>query len=248
MVGMLSDIGTVRKLNEDYVGFYENEEIRFYVVADGMGGHNAGEVASKIAVDSAVKYIKEMNVIDSDKLGDILSRAIKFANEEIYKESMKKEGLSGMGTTVTACLIKGNDAVVANVGDSSCYFIKRDDIIKITKDHSLVQQLVDNGTITEEEALSHPNKNIITRALGTGENVEVDIFEVEMNNISKGILATDGLTNVVDTQEIYNIVLENDKEMACHKLIELSKEKGSRDNISVIVFEGECKDDRDCAE
>lgn len=106
---------------------------------------------------------------------------------------------------------------------------------------------MDNGTITEKEALSHPNKNIITRALGTGEDVDVDIFDVTLNDVSKGILATDGLTNVVDTREIYNIVLENDNMVACQKLIELSKDKGSRDNISVIVFEGECKDDRNCA-
>ncbi|NSA93348.1 protein phosphatase [Clostridium acetobutylicum] len=247
MVGMLSDIGTVRKLNEDYVGYYENDDIRFYVVADGMGGHNAGEVASKLAVDSTVKYIKEINNINLYELGDVLSSAIKFANEQIYRKSKASDGLSGMGTTITACLIKDKDAVVANVGDSSCYFIKRDDIIKITKDHSLVQQLVDNGTITEKEALSHPNKNIITRALGTGEDVDVDIFDVTLNDVSKGILATDGLTNVVDTREIYNIVLENDNMVACQKLIELSKDKGSRDNISVIVFEGECKDDRNCA-
>ncbi len=247
MVGMLSDVGTVRKLNEDYVGCYE-KDIRFYVVADGMGGHNAGEVASKIAVDSVIKYIKEAKDIKSENLGGILSKAVEYANENIYKESMKSQKLTGMGTTITACLIKGSNAVVANVGDSCCYFIKNNDIIKITKDHSLVQQLIDSGTITEEEALSHPNKNIITRALGTSESVKVDIFELQFDDVSKGILATDGLTNVVSADEIYNVVLNNEKEIACHKLIELSKQKGSRDNISVIVFEGEWRDDRNCTE
>lgn len=247
MVGMLSDVGTVRKLNEDYVGYYE-KDIRFYVVADGMGGHNAGEVASEIAVNSVIDYIKAAKDIKAENLGAILLKAVEYANEKIYTKSMKSEKLTGMGTTITACLIKGNTAVVANVGDSCCYFIKNDDIIKITKDHSLVQQLIDSGTITEEEALSHPNKNIITRALGTSESVKVDIFELELKDVSKGILATDGLTNVVSADEIYNIVLNNEKEVACRKLIELGKEKGSRDNISAIVFEGEWKDDRNYTE
>ena len=135
--------------------------------------------------------------------------------------------------------------VVANVGDSSCYIIDNErKLSKVTRDHSLVQQLLDNGTITEEKARNHPNKNIITRALGTNEQVEVDLFDVDLVNVIKCILCTDGLTNDVTYAEMYDIIMENDNDSSCKMLVELSKSKGGRDNISVIVFEGECRDDR----
>lgn len=149
-----------------------------------------------------------------------------------------------MGTTITACFVKDNILTVANVGDSRCYVIYEDRIERITKDHSLVQQLLDNGSITEEEAYHHPNKNIITRALGTSENVEIDIYELSMEKIIKVLLCSDGLSNDVYENEMYEIAMKNDNQVACNSLVELSKQKGSRDNISVIIFEGECKDDR----
>lgn len=239
MVAMLSDIGNVRKLNEDYVDYYEKDGVRLYIVADGMGGHNAGEIASKMAVDSTIEYIKKLGDLPCEKVGDILKKAVEYANEKIYAHSKSSQNLSGMGTTITACIIKDNNISIANVGDSSCFLIKADGITKVTKDHSLVQQLVDSGTITEEEAMTHPNKNIITRALGTSEFVDVDIFDLKLTGVIKGILSTDGLTNSVSAYEIYDIIMKNDNEASCEKLVELSKLKGSRDNISVIVFEGE---------
>lgn len=242
MVGILSDVGNRRKINEDYVGFFENEEIRIYVIADGMGGHNAGEVASKIAVDVIIDYVKKAE--DSSDLKYLLQNAVYGANDQIHKYSNNNEELSGMGTTVTACLIKNNRLIVANVGDSRCYIIKNNELIKVTKDHSLVQQLLDNGSITEEEAVKHPNKNIITRALGTSSDVEVDIFELDISDIIKVILCTDGLTNEVTGEELYNIVSEYNSQEACNKLIETCKSREARDNISVIVIEGECNDDR----
>lgn len=243
MVGILSDIGNVRKINEDSVGYYKNEDFGVYIVADGMGGHNAGEVASKIAVDTIIEYIKSLNNLDD--MEGVLIHSIKMANRKIFGLSKNNEGLVGMGTTITACLVKNSRMIVANVGDSSCYIMKLNGITKVTKDHSLVQQLVDEGSITEEEAVSHPNKNIITRALGTNEFVEIDTFEIELGDIMKVILCTDGLTNGVNTGEMYDIIFNNNNRDSCRKLIELSKLKGGRDNISVIVFEGECKDDRD---
>ncbi|MBV7271941.1 Stp1/IreP family PP2C-type Ser/Thr phosphatase [Clostridium thailandense] len=242
MVGILSDIGNVRKINEDSVGYYKNEGFGVYIVADGMGGHNAGEVASKIAVDTIIGYIKSLN--DLEDMEGILIHSIKMANRKIFSLSKSNDGLVGMGTTITACLVKNNKMIVANVGDSSCYVMKLNGITKVTKDHSLVQQLVDEGSITEEEAESHPNKNIITRALGTNEFVEIDTFDIELSDITKVILCTDGLTNGVNTSEMYDIIFNNNNEESCIKLVELSKLKGGRDNISVIVFEGECEDDR----
>lgn len=245
MVGILSDIGNVRKINEDSVGFYKDENLSIYVIADGMGGHNAGEVASKLAADTTIEYVKTLTNIES--MQEVLTEAIKLANEKIFKVSQSSDGLNGMGTTITACLVKNHKMVVANVGDSSCYVMKYNGIAKITKDHSLVQQLVDDGEITEEEAASHPNKNIITRALGTNRHVDIDTFEVDIADVYRIILCTDGLSNGVNINEMYDIILNNDNENACRQLIELSKLKGGRDNISVIVFEGECEYDRNYA-
>lgn len=236
MVGMLSDKGTVRSLNEDYADFYEDELRKVYVMADGMGGHNAGEVASKIAVEAIIGYIKSSSA--EDKTETVLVGAIKEANKQIYERAQVSPEFSGMGTTVTACLAEGNELLVANVGDSCCFVLQNNSIVKITKDHSLVQQLVDSGSITEEEALSHPNKNIITRALGTNEEVEVDIFKLKMDEVLKVILCTDGMSNEVSKDEMLEIIVNNDNEEACRKLVELSKLKGGKDNISVIIFEG----------
>lgn len=245
MMGILSDVGNIRKINEDSVGFYKDENLSIYVIADGMGGHNAGEVASKLAVDTTIEYVKSVD--KAENMDQILKEAIELANEKIFDLSQSSDGLSGMGTTITACLAKDNKMFVANVGDSSCYIMRYNGIVKITKDHSLVQQLVDDGEITEEEAASHPNKNIITRALGTNIKVDIDIFKVDISDVFKIILCTDGLSNEVSISEMYDIILNNDNESACEKLIELSKLKGGRDNISVIVFEGECEYDRDYA-
>ncbi|WP_315114955.1 Stp1/IreP family PP2C-type Ser/Thr phosphatase [uncultured Clostridium sp.] len=243
MVGVLSDIGNYRSVNEDSVGYFKSDNFAIYIVADGMGGHNAGEIASKLAVDSIIDSVKKLNSIeDGEKL---LESSIKHANNLIYKRSKEKSSLSGMGTTVTTCLVYENKMLIGNVGDSRCYIINKDNnIIKITKDHSLVQQLLDDGTITEEEAVIHPNKNIITRALGTNPSILVDIFAINLEDVKKVLLCTDGLTNDVTLNEIYDIIIKNNCCDASRLLIELSKEKGGRDNISVIVFEGECKDDR----
>lgn len=243
MVGILSDVGNIREINEDSVGYYIEKDRAIYVIADGMGGHSAGEVASKVAVDFTIEYIKGLNNI-TDLKNEIII-AIEKSNEEIFKLSKCKKNLSGMGTTITACLIKEDKAIVANVGDSSCYIIDKDSKIKkITKDHSLVQQLVDTGTITEEQAKNHPNKNIITRALGTNKQIEIDTFGLDLKDIKNIILCTDGLTNYLTPEEICEIVLNHTQENSCRLLIEYSKQRGGRDNISVIVFEGECKDDR----
>lgn len=243
MVGIISDIGNYRNVNEDSVGYYKDDTIGIYVVADGMGGHNAGEIASKLAVDSVVEYLKNKDFTEDNKVS--LEKAIKQANKFIYNRAKNDISLSGMGTTVTVCYIDKSKMIVGNVGDSRCYVIDKDNqIVKITKDHSLVQQLIDDGSITEQEAAFHPNKNIITRALGTNPSVIVDTFEVDLKNIKKVILCTDGLTNDVTPEQICDIIIKNNCNDASKLLIDLSKEKGGRDNISVIVFEGECKDDR----
>ena len=243
MVELLSDIGNFRKINEDYIDYHIDENKRIYVVADGMGGHNAGDVASKLAATNTISYLNSIPLIKD--MEEELKNAIFNSNNKIYMLSRSNEELSGMGTTITACMIMGDDMIVANVGDSRCYIIKNDEIIKVTKDHSLVQQLIDEGSITEDEGYSHPKKNIITRALGTKDFVDIDTYKMSVNGIIKVIMCTDGLSNLIKEEEIYDIVMN--KKNCCMELIELSKARGGKDNISVIVFEGECKDDRNCS-
>lgn len=243
MLGALTDVGNIRQINEDYFSYYEDEELKVYLVADGMGGHNAGEVASKLAVEKTIEYIKEHKYLGAD---DLLKSSIVYANRAVYDKSQEHSNLKGMGTTITAFLSKGSQSVVANVGDSSCYIIRSGEIYKVTKDHSLVQQLIDEGSITEQEAKRHPNKNIITRALGTGIDVEIDTFEIGQESISKIILCTDGLTNEILSEEIYEYSLKyNNNNEVCRELINIAKDRGGRDNITVMVIEGECSNDRD---
>lgn len=240
LVELLSDVGNFRKTNEDYIDYYTDHIKKIYVIADGMGGHNAGDVASKLAVENTISYLNSLPEIKNMDID--IRNAINDSNIKIHELSKSSEELVGMGTTITACLIKGPEMVVANVGDSRCYIIKENKIIKVTKDHSLVQQLIDEGSITEDEGYSHPNKNIITRALGTKTHVDIDTYSLNLEEIKKVVMCTDGLSNLIKEEEIYEIVMNKDN--CCLELIELSKLRGGKDNISVIVFEGECKDDR----
>ena len=237
MVGILSDIGNVRANNEDSADFYKDESMGVYIIADGMGGYNSGEIASSMAVKQVLTYVK-VN-INLAKPEVTIKEAIVNANNNIYKASLENEEQRGMGTTITACILINGELIVGHVGDSSCLLVNDLGVSKLTKDHSLVQELVDSGSITEAEALTHPNKNIITRALGTNDFVEIDIYKQSLLGIKKIILCTDGLSNFVSKDEIYDIIICNNSEVASKKLIQLGKEKGSRDNLSVIVFEGE---------
>lgn len=242
MSGMLSDIGNIRETNEDSLGYHEDIEKKIYIVADGMGGHNAGEVASKLAVDTTIEYIN--SICSLEDLERTLREAVNFTNKKIYEAAREAVLLNGMGTTITCCLIAGSKMAVANVGDSRCYIIKDSLLQQVTKDHSLVQELLDSGTINEEQASVHPNKNIITRSLGTSFKVEVDTYSIDLKDVSKVMLCTDGLFNSLTKEEMYEIIVTNSNEAACRKLVELSKQRGGRDNITVIIFEGECRDDR----
>lgn len=238
MTGIKSDVGIVRALNEDYAKYSENEKFKVYVVADGMGGHNAGEVASKMAVEKIINYIED-NYIDENK-EEILKKAVLYANEQVYFFSHKEEKYTGMGTTLTACIIADNFIQVANVGDSSCFGITKEKIEKLTKDHSLVQELLDLGTINEEEAANHPQKNVITRAIGTKDWVDVDVFNIEPGKFQALMLCSDGLSNEVSKYDILSVINESDDfNIACEKLVDIAKSRGGRDNITVMLFEGE---------
>lgn len=237
MVGVCTDIGNKRKVNEDYVDYYEGDLFSIYVVADGMGGHNAGEIASRRAVEGIIKFIKEnLNEGNKDK---ILKEAILKVNHDIYIESLKSDEYSGMGTTVTACFIMDKIIQIANIGDSSCYLIRDDIIKKITKDHSLVQELIDSGTITEDEAENYPHRNVITRAVGTYNNVLVDIFNIN-EEFDYLLLCSDGLTNELKSTDILNTFVNNKSvEDVCKRLVLLAKNNGGKDNITALIYGGE---------
>ena len=205
MVGIKSDAGNVRELNEDYASFIEDERFKIYLVADGMGGHNAGEIASKLAVKSIIRYLLEHSEEDEN----ILLNAVKYANNEIYEISQKNDKCKGMGTTITGCFIKGDMIQVVNVGDSCCFSIKDNEIKKVTKDHSWVQELIDAGAITEEEGRVHPKKNIITRALGTNSSVKIDIFNIwanldELEISSSGDISKEVMKEFFGEKQIHN--------------------------------------------
>ncbi|SHF31916.1 MULTISPECIES: Stp1/IreP family PP2C-type Ser/Thr phosphatase [Caloramator] len=231
-----TDIGKKRELNEDYVLVFKSPNYSLMIVADGMGGHNGGEVASEIASTTIKEYIFNNFSKTEDKL-ELVRDAIVYANSVVYKISKENDNLRGMGTTITCCLLLDKRAIIGHVGDSRAYRITDDYIIKVTEDHSFVQQLINKGTITKEEAVNHPQKNLITRAIGVDEYVMVDIVDFELKDNEIILLCTDGLTNYISEEEIKEIVLKEKDPIKT--LIDTANERGGADNISVIVAQKE---------
>lgn len=228
-----TDQGKIRKLNEDYVLTLKSTRYTLLVVADGMGGCNAGEIASHEAAVCIRDFIFQ-NFLNYEDKEELLRDALVNANTSVYNTANTNTTLSGMGTTVTCALILENGAFIGHVGDSRAYLLSNATIEKLTKDHSLVQELLNNGSITEEEAEAHPQKNLITRAVGTEKNVIIDIKFITLAKEDVLILCSDGLTNYVHSEEILKIVLNN-KETAIDELVDLANEKGGNDNISIII-------------
>lgn len=240
----ISDCGLKRTTNEDYChaqAIVKNgEEMGFFIVADGMGGHNKGEVASKMAVQEIKRYI-EGHVKESDiNIGDIkllISRAFYEANSRVYKKAISEEKFIGMGTTLIASVIANKEVIIGNVGDSRAYIYSQNNLKQITTDNSYVQELLSRGIINSEEAKNHPKKNMITRAIGTDEIVKVDYYHEEISEGDYILLCTDGLTNMVSDMEIKNILeSSNDTKDCCKRLVELANYKGGSDNITVICI------------
>ncbi len=234
----ITDVGKKREINEDYI--YTSETPvgnlpNLFIVADGMGGHNAGDYASKHAVDKAVEVIKgDTQERDPE---NILQKAIDDANTYINRMAKSDEKLSGMGTTFVAVTVDDDYVTVANVGDSRMYVVN-DFITQITKDHSLVEEMVDMGGLDREAARTHPDKNIITRAVGVREYVLVDFFEISIGEKEKLLLCTDGLTNMLSDDEIHQIISSSaDIEDAGKKLVEAANARGGLDNIAVVLVE-----------
>lgn len=237
-----TDIGKAREMNQDF--YYVSDEIngmRLCILADGMGGYKGGEIASSLATSAARLYIEEkFRFLDptTENIQELIKKAMDYANEVVYEKSKQNEELDQMGTTLEICIMYGNKVYIGHIGDSRIYRIRKNIIRRITTDHSYVETLVKDGTITREEAFYHPRKNMLMKALGCNENIEPDITAKGFLPGDVILMCSDGLTNMLKEEEIYNIINENIEE-ACNKLIERANELGGYDNISVIIVEKE---------
>ena len=233
-----TDVGQKRKMNQDYV-FASADPVgnlpNLFVVADGMGGHNAGDYASSHAVGIVVEEIREDADFNHVK---VIRHAIESANTEIITQAQKDEKLRGMGTTMVAATIVGHYAYVANVGDSRLY-VAGEQIQQITKDHSLVQEMVRMGELNAEEARNHPDKNIITRALGAERTVDVDFFDLKLEPGNVVLMCSDGLSNMVEDDRIGEIISDTDRDLQerGQALISEANRNGGKDNIAIVLIE-----------
>ena len=232
----ITDVGQNRSMNQDFV-FASETPVgnlpNLFVVADGMGGHRAGDTASRDTVGTLIESVRKSRETNPIK---IIRTAVEEANRRVYEKSREDENLAGMGTTVVVAVIEGRYLYVANVGDSRLYLI-RDDIRQITKDHSLVESMVERGDITAEEARRHPNRNLITRALGPDALVECDGYLCELHVGEYLLLCTDGLIDTVTDQEMLFEVLHGDSPDTClDRLLAISKSRGAPDNVTAVLM------------
>lgn len=231
----ITDTGSKRKNNQDSI-FFSDEPVgslpNLYIVADGMGGHRAGDKASRMAIDITVEFIKKSTIENPIA---ILKRAMIYANNEIYKSANKDPDLVGMGTTMVAAVALDGKLYVANVGDSRLYVVGND-IRQITMDHSLVEEMIRSGELERKKGRNHPEKNIITKAMGSKDEVVPDFFEIDMEPDDKYVLCSDGLSNMVEDDEIRDIVMDyRDIKDAARALVDRANYYGGSDNISVVI-------------
>lgn len=240
-----TDKGLTRPNNEDRYCIAENPTL--FIVADGMGGHAAGEIASQIAIDATLDQIKKANSPLEQFIGEYnknisdttnrLASAVRLANQVIYKTAQDNKAWKGMGTTITVAWPIANEKIaIAHVGDSRIYLIRDNQIKRLTRDHSIIEEQIDQGLITEKQAPNSQVKNIITRCLGFASHVQVDVNELPLESDDKLLLCSDGLTNMVSDEEILTILNTKEKlATMCDKLVETANRKGGKDNITVIV-------------
>jgi len=232
----ITDIGERRRINQDYV-FCSNDAIgklpNLFIVADGMGGHNAGDYASRYCVEF---FKQKIEASENDSPIASIEAAISETNEALRSKAQEQTELEGMGTTLVIATIFDKEMYVANVGDSRLYVIGKE-IKQVTEDHSLVEAMVKTGELNRNEARVHPNKNIITRAIGANENVEPDFFEVNLEEGDTVLMCSDGLTNMLEDETIERIIRENENpEEAAETLVKCANQNGGKDNIAIIII------------
>ena len=234
-----SDVGKARQINEDSFYLSKPEDtIKIFIVADGMGGYNGGEIASKLAIQSAKSYIENnFKEIEKDKesIIQLVASSMEYANMVVYEKAKSDAQLEGMGTTLEVCVIYNNKAYIGHIGDSRIYRIRKEFIRKLTQDHSYVQKLVKDGTITQEQAVHHPQKNMLMKALGCNAFVEPDVMVKGFLKEDILVMTSDGLTNMVSQEEIFKQA-KKDIEQAPKELVKQANENGGYDNITVVVI------------
>ena len=231
-----TDIGQKRKMNQDYLytsGGSVGNLPNLFIVADGMGGHNAGDFASRYGVSVMVETIKRDRNYNPVK---IMRNGMEAANREVLAQSRQDSSMAGMGTTMVACTVVGGYVYVANVGDSRLY-VAGDDLLQITQDHSLIAEMVRLGELTPEEGRHHPDKNIITRAIGTSDEVRIDFFDMKLESGNQILMCSDGLTNMVEDDRIFEILRGRETDDVARALVDEANLNGGKDNIAVIVVE-----------
>ena len=238
----ITDVGKIRSINEDNFAIKTiSDDIVVAVVADGMGGHNAGEVASSFATEEIIRLIEEAHKYFSgytDKqIGNFLKNAVNKISKAVYNLSLESKDRTGMGTTMVVCIVYNQKCYIANVGDSRFYKYNGE-LLQITKDHSYVSELVEMGAITAEEAKTHPNRNVITKAVGTEPSVIPDIFIEKINSQDIFLMCSDGLSGMVSDSDISAVISENINSDCIHnKLVELANKNGGKDNITVVLLD-----------
>ena len=235
----LTDQGCVRSQNQDAYQIAQlDRNSLLCVVCDGMGGAKSGNIASTLASEVFVEEIRRSwkPGMEQDQIDQMLRSAVKLANFTVYDQAVQFEEFEGMGTTLVAALIRGKSATIANVGDSRCYAINEDGISQVSKDHSLVQLMVDRGDLTPETAKTYPGKNLITRAIGTEPIVMCDLFHHELNKGDFLLLCSDGLSNMMDDQEIlFEVVHGVNKKQCCKRLLNIAVGRGAPDNVTSVL-------------
>jgi protein phosphatase len=231
-----TDIGSKRRTNQDCI-FVSDDPIgslpNLYIVADGMGGHRAGDKASRMAIDITVDFVEKSTIENPIA---VLKRAMIFANNEIYKAASQDTDLTGMGTTMVAAVAKEGKLYVANIGDSRLYAVDGE-IRQITMDHSLVEEMIRNGELERKKGRNHPEKNLITKAMGSKDEIIPDFFEIDIKPEERYLLCSDGLSNMVEDDEIRDIVVENyNLDEAAQALIDRANYYGGSDNVSVVII------------
>ncbi|CDZ81171.1 Serine/threonine phosphatase stp [Candidatus Rubidus massiliensis] len=234
----LSDIGLVRQKNEDY--WAEIQPLHFYILADGMGGHLGGEVAAKEAVKTVVGFIQKVFAkkdFSVEEAQGIIHYAFEYANKVVYEKGCENYSLKGMGTTLCCAFFYKKSVIIASVGDSRIYRLRDNQFEQLTKDHSLLREMLDKGQLDEDQATEFLYKNIITKAIGTEVAIEPFLYSEECQVGDILLLCSDGLTDMLSNEEIQKILQQLKPELAAKKLIALAKKRGGYDNITVIVLQ-----------
>ncbi len=231
----ISRVGLIRTENEDSLGVYKVDNGLLIIVCDGLGGNNAGEVASQLGVDTVYKHFKNSN---NNNYLERIKSSVTEANKAIFEKATSDSALNGMSTTIETLFIKDNKAYWGHIGDSRIYYFEGSKLKQITKDHSFVQKLIDEGVLSKEEAEVHPNRNIITRALGDSIPVEVDLNSISIDSKKEVFffVCTDGVNGVIDNNELERIFKLNDINNISHKVSNLVEERGAPDNFSFVLI------------